>query len=302
MDLSRNRLGGDLSSTLCELQHLTSLSLADNRFSGTLPAFLSTLTNLSYINLRTNGFSGKVSNALCMNVDLRVNSTVILANNPQLSCYEDCWEADAAKVFENTLLLCAPTSAPTLQPTTPTVSPTPAFLKSSSAVAAANEIFTQAAVVGIVVGGFTALIMLFGLLYYATRRKTDSETKKRRFALRSLSVHRTAYGDDDITADLLDEFRHTIKMKDYDGKNVLDIILERESSCHISNDLLFSLIEDSLPFDKNSGDLLDPSDHDDSWAHLIQKNDARSVAVVSKVLSVYRNHIAQLAYSKDGSG
>ncbi|XP_021801680.1 leucine-rich repeat receptor-like serine/threonine-protein kinase BAM2 [Prunus avium] len=64
LDLSRESISGgiDNSSSLFNLQHLQSLSLADNRFGydSSIPSAIGKLTNLRYLNLSNNEYSGKI--------------------------------------------------------------------------------------------------------------------------------------------------------------------------------------------------------------------------------------------------
>ncbi|EYU24275.1 hypothetical protein MIMGU_mgv1a022044mg [Erythranthe guttata] len=60
LDLSDNRLSGQLPPIIGQLKHLKQLILDDNNFSGTLPSTIGQLTGLTELSLQSNSFSGNI--------------------------------------------------------------------------------------------------------------------------------------------------------------------------------------------------------------------------------------------------
>ncbi|KAL7106030.1 hypothetical protein ACP275_07G084900 [Erythranthe tilingii] len=60
LDLSDNRLSGQLPPIIGQLKHLKQLILDDNNFSGALPSTIGQLTGLTELSLQSNSFSGNI--------------------------------------------------------------------------------------------------------------------------------------------------------------------------------------------------------------------------------------------------
>ncbi|KAJ4821128.1 Receptor-like protein 12 [Rhynchospora pubera] len=60
LNVSRNKLSGDIPISIGNLRSLESLDFSNNELSGSIPLSLSTLTFLSHLNLSYNNFSGRI--------------------------------------------------------------------------------------------------------------------------------------------------------------------------------------------------------------------------------------------------
>ncbi|XP_022738458.1 probable LRR receptor-like serine/threonine-protein kinase At1g34110 [Durio zibethinus] len=81
LNLSRNQLSGMMPEKMGELEVLESLDLSLNELSGLIPSSLSTLTKLSHLNLSYNNFSGQIPNG---NQLQTLDDPSIYADNPLL--------------------------------------------------------------------------------------------------------------------------------------------------------------------------------------------------------------------------
>jgi len=157
------------------------------------------------MSLSANQLSGKLTNDLC---SLSNASIDVSGNN--LICYEECWiYVNGKSLKSGDLSVCAPTSYPTSQPSSPTFKPTSlnGQYKSNMLI---QFIYVLAAV-------------LLIIMTYLTYRNMNSKEKKlkiiRKNALAKLPIHRYIL-DKKPSNEILQMIRYassTIASEDYDG-------------------------------------------------------------------------------------
>lgn len=83
MDLSGNKLGGELPAGLAGYESLQVLSLQGNLFSGTVPVEIGDLSNLEVLNLEGNNLTGEIAAEIC---DLRDERLDVLTVDCAVTC------------------------------------------------------------------------------------------------------------------------------------------------------------------------------------------------------------------------
>ena len=122
LDLTTNRLTGQIPNSIPNLPYLAYFAVGDNQLSGTVPIMASSYISIAHFD--ANLFSGKLIDSLCESMSISKNSQITITLNPDLTCYEPCWQAYASKgIFDSSLIFCAPTSQPSSRPTLPTSQP-----------------------------------------------------------------------------------------------------------------------------------------------------------------------------------
>ncbi|KAH7553563.1 hypothetical protein JRO89_XS12G0027100 [Xanthoceras sorbifolium] len=87
LNLSLNRLNGEIPSSIASLSYLTSLDLRSNRLSGTITGYLSNLSQLQYLDISENFFHGPIPPELCDLTELRfLNLSSNLLQGQVLEC------------------------------------------------------------------------------------------------------------------------------------------------------------------------------------------------------------------------
>ncbi|CAN1813904.1 Receptor-like protein EIX2 [Linum perenne] len=80
LNLSRNHFNGMIPAKISNLSHLSSLDLSSNAFSGPIPSTMAELSFMGYLNLSKNNFSGKIP----FNGQLTTFEASSFAGNPSL--------------------------------------------------------------------------------------------------------------------------------------------------------------------------------------------------------------------------
>ncbi|CAN1190525.1 Receptor-like protein EIX2 [Linum perenne] len=80
LNLSRNHFNGTIPAKISNLSHLSSLDLSSNAFSGPIPSTMAELSFMGYLNLSKNKFSGKIP----FNGQLTTFEASSFAGNPSL--------------------------------------------------------------------------------------------------------------------------------------------------------------------------------------------------------------------------
>ncbi|KAL5573052.1 hypothetical protein UlMin_022649 [Ulmus minor] len=80
LNLSRNNLSGQIPSRIGRLEQLQALDLSNNKFSGVIPLSLSEMTFLSTLDLSSNNLSGKIPTG----TQLQMFNATIFMRNPEL--------------------------------------------------------------------------------------------------------------------------------------------------------------------------------------------------------------------------
>ena len=302
LDLSSNRLTGSISRSLSNLTNLVYLDLSYNRLSYSVPTFFQSMDNLLVIYLDGNRFGGEISNDLCNAVKER-NMTLSVKSNPSLTCYQSaCWidHQRALVQFDETLIACNPTHAPTLQPTVvPTAKPSFSTKSDSSSKLTNTYLIALTTVVAMFV-----LIPVAAFLLYRFWYSSKARIKRLRLQrLADLPVHRALLGFDtevnsiEDVARVVREGLDTIHETDYDGNTVLAIVLERKHRVVISKEIVCMLLEASLPFDPVTDEAI--YDHQSGWFEAIQHEDDCVVDAVDLILEKYKHRVTDLANAID---
>ena len=279
IELSANKLSGSLpvldNATVLALESLYSIALSGNELTGILPEFPLDVPFLQELYLNDNKFTGDCPERYC-NIDTSYLS-VSISSNPKL-CYINCWIE--------------------LHP-------------EDESSACSNEYSGEEVSIIIIVAvvcGFVSLVLLlviFSLLYQRRNRIGVNDAEKLR-RLNELPVH-LAILTDVSSLKLLDIVRNnkkSAKERDYDGKTAIDLILQSKSSLrNVTTDVLFELVNDSLPFDTVTGQAItDPEVHVFAWPSLVGTTDEGWVKVVAMILERYKRFVEVLAEACDEQG
>lgn len=118
------------------------------------------------------------------------------------------------------------------------------------------------------------------------------ERRKKRNRLRDLPVHRALMALKPISSprllELIEAHKATVMETDLDGDTVLDIILRKKTTTFVSEDVLYVLLLDYLPFDIVTGEPIDDVARSKGWAECVQSDEDGVVATVHRVLSTFR--------------
>ena len=223
LDLSNNRLKGSIPSEVSHLVKLVNCNFANNQLTGTLPANLSNIKTLKSFIVNENDLTGQISASLCL---LSENVLLQVTGNPGIGCYIQC-NSDTNSL-ESQLPICLPTQSPTVTPLSTT-----------------NTNKTLIIIISVCIGGSALLIILFVYLYYRRKSKkyyeliTNSkiEMNEKKKILGRLTIHSSILSFCETKSKLLIDYMSELEMllenhpdtigqMDYNGRTVIDLVLQ----------------------------------------------------------------------------
>eukprot|EP00249_Psilotum_nudum_P001355 c13801_g1_i2 orf=408-2543(-) len=187
--LSQNQISGAIPDSISALSHLSKLDLSQNILSGNITPAFNSLSNLQTFRLENNNFSGSIPNLTLPKLQVfNVSDNRLTGSIPaSLSSFP-------FSSFQGNIALCGKPFLPchTRQPSAPdavnpTVVPsTPSSKPSSHNVSKGSSKLSTGAVIAIVVGDFSVLIVISGFcVLYCWKR--ISQAPKGKHAKRSES-------------------------------------------------------------------------------------------------------------------
>ncbi|XP_022965636.1 probable inactive receptor kinase At2g26730 [Cucurbita maxima] len=175
--LQDNAFSGEFPPSLTRLTRLTRLDLSSNNFSGTIPAAVDNLTHLTRIFLQNNGFSGSIPRISAVNLtDFNVSNNKLNGSIPKpLAKFPTSSFAGNLNLCGGPFLSCNPSTSPAPPPQNP-----------PAVTVGKPKNRSTAAIIGIIVGGVFAAILLF--LCIRRRSHHPAKFRKPSAAARAISI------------------------------------------------------------------------------------------------------------------
>ena len=236
LDLSNNKLNGTIPQEMDKMVNLVTVNFASNQLMGTMPISITSLRFLKSFSVTDNKLTGQITYPLCI---LSVNVSLQVSGNAGIGCYQPC--GSSKNSLQTQLPICSPTQSPTASPVS---------------TAQNNVIIIAACSVGAVI------ILLFAMYYWFVRRKyskilfeSAELENKRKQCLLSLPIHSllllhsnnpsiTEETKSSLVRDLdlaLEKHEDTINCVDFDGRSLIDIVLQFYKDCFSDEVLLLVL-------------------------------------------------------------
>ena len=236
LDLSNNKLNGTIPEEIDTMVKLVTVNFASNQLIGTIPLSITRLQNLQSFSVIDNKLSGQISYPLCI---IAIIVSLQVSGNTGIGCYQSCGSSENS--LHTQLPICSPTQSPTTGPT---------------ATAQNSIIIIASCSVGVVI------IVLFAMYYWFVKRKyskilfESAELENRRNqCLFLLPIHSlllfhsnnfiiTEASKTILVRELelaLEKHEDTICYVGFDGRSVIDIVLQFYKECFSDEVLLLVL-------------------------------------------------------------
>jgi len=198
-----------------------------------------------------------------------------------------------------------PTSIPTVSPTdTPTSEPT---FEPTKAIIIIQPLLTEDETIAVsLVCSFVGFIVIAFIVYQNCFSSKAVKSRRRKDRLKALPIHRMLYsGRNNTEEDMLKVIEQNLMTSielDTDDRIALDIALQKCGKFHVTEEVVYRLLLNSLPVNIETGEVYEEPSRAYGWARAVQVDDDIVVNAVFRILNYNRKYAESLAFAGDSNG